>query len=368
MWRVLKFESDRARTLTTPALDFRKREVLEAIIDCYNQTAAPVGSRTIERRYGMGVSAATIRNTMADLEELGYVTQPHPSAGRVPTEIGYRVYVDTLMEAQELSIKEKQLIQERCASLDGNFEGIIEQTSKILSEISHYIGFVLTPELHDSILRRLELIPIDGNGDSSEYRGKVLAVLLMESGVVKNHIVPVSNDLSGKDIRRIGRILNEKLVGLSLRRIQQISQDTADLKAIFDTYLSDSVVAFTRDTFSLNQEIHVYLAGASNFFSQPEFLEVDKIEPLFRLFEQKEQMIGLLAPQQATPGIQVVIGSENRYEGMEMCSVVHSCYTSHSDVLGTIGIIGPTRMQYSRIVSIVDFTAQVMSQVFEHTL
>ena len=354
--------------MATSTLDFRKREVLEAIIECYNQTAAPVGSRTIVRRYGMGVSAATIRNTMADLEELGYVTRPHPSAGRVPTEIGYRVYVDTLMEAEELSNKEKLLIQERCASLDGSFEGIIEQISKILSEISHYIGFVLTPELHDSILRRLELIPIDEDDDNSEHQGKVLAVLLMASGVVKNHIVPVSKDLSDKDIRRISRILNEKLVGLSLQRIQQISQDTAHLKVIFDTYLSDSVVAFTRDTFSLNQEIHIFLDGASNFFSQPEFLQVEKIGPLFRLLEQKERIAGLLSPQQPTSGIQVVIGSENKYEGMEMCSVVHSCYTSHGDVLGTIGVIGPTRMQYSRIVSIVDFTAQVMSQVFEHTL
>ncbi len=349
-------------------MDFRKREVLEAIIECYNQTAAPVGSRTIERRYGMGVSAATIRNTMADLEELGYVTQPHPSAGRVPTEIGYRVYVDSLMEAEELSNKEKLLIQERCASLDGGFEHVIEQTSKILSEISHYIGFVLTPELHESILRRLELIPIDGDDDNSKHQGKVLAVLLMASGVVKNHIVPVSKDLTDQDIRRISRILNEKLVGLSLQRIQQISQDTAHLKAIFDTYLSDSVAAFTRNTFSLNQEIHIYLDGASNFFSQPEFLQVDKIEPLFRLLEQKERITGLLSLPQPTSGIQVVIGSENNYEGMEMCSVVHSCYTSRGDVMGTIGVIGPTRMQYPRIVSIVDFTAQVMSQVFEHTL
>ena len=354
--------------MATPTLDFRKREVLEAIIECYNQTATPVGSRTIERRYGMGVSAATIRNTMADLEELGYVSQPHPSAGRVPTEIGYRVYVDTLMEAEELSNREKLLIQERCGSLDGGFEEVIEQISKILSEISHYIGFVLTPELHGSILRRLELIPIDGDDDNSEYQGKVLAVLLMASGVVKNHIVPVSKDFTGQDIRRISRILNEKLVGLSLQRIQQISQDTADLKAIFDTYLSDSVATFTRNTFSLNQEIHIYLDGASNFFSQPEFLQVDKIEPLFRLLEQKERIAGLFSFPQPTAGIQVVIGSENKYEGMEMCSVVHSCYTSRGDVMGTIGVIGPTRMQYPRIVSIVDFTAQVMSQVFEHTL
>ena len=349
--------------LTTPILDARKRKVLEKIIDCYNRTAKPVGSRTVARQYGMGLSAATIRNTMADLEELGYVTQPHTSAGRVPTEMGYRVYIDNLMKSQELSTKEKKFIQEGVASSSDDFEKIIEQTSKILSEISHYIGLALTPELHENILSRLELVSID----SAEHKGKVLAVLVMTSGTVKNHLVPVHRNLSAEDIYRIKCILNEKLVGLPLRKIRQISQDTAQLKEIFSTYLSEPVVAFTRDTFSLEREIHVYLDGASNFFSQPEFLDVQKIKPLFRLLEQKDQIADLFSPRQNNPGIQVFIGSENECEGMEMCSVVCSDYSIHGDMFGTIGIIGPTRMEYPRVVSIVKFTARIINQMFENS-
>ena len=354
--------------MTPPTLDVRKRHVLETIIDCYHQTAEPVGSRTVSRRYSVGLSAATIRNTMADLEELGYVSQPHTSAGRIPTELGYRVYIDNLMTSQELSTKEKEFIRKRYAASTGDFEQTMEQTSKILSEISHYIGIALTPELHDSILRRLELIPIDTNQNDAERQEKVLAVLVMASGTVKNHVVPIHKDLSYEDIHRIKSILNEKLAGLPLKEIRQISQNAEQLKAIFDTHLSEPVVTFTQDTFSLNREIHVYLDGASNFFSQPEFLEVQKIKPLFRLLEQKDQIADMLSPTQSGPGIQVFIGSENEYEGMEMCSIVRSGYTVRGHMFGTIGIIGPTRMEYPRIVSIVKFTARFISQMLENAL
>jgi heat-inducible transcriptional repressor len=349
--------------LATPVLDIRQREVLEMIIDCYRRTAEPVGSRTVARRYGINLSPATIRNTMADLEDLGYVKQPHTSAGRVPTELGYRVYIDSLMKFYELSPREKDFIREGVTTSIVDLETIMEQTSRILSEISHYIGIALTPELHEGTLRHLELIPIDTTSDDSERQRRVLAVLVMASGTVKNHVVLVHKDLSGEDIHRIKRILNEKLSGLPLKKIQQISQDAMQLKALFDPYLSEPVAAFTRDTFSLDKGTHVYLDGASNFFSQPEFLEVQKIEPLFRLLEQKDQIADLLTPRQS-PDIQVLIGSENACEGMELCSVVCSGYSIHGDMYGTIGVIGPTRMEYSRIVSIVSFTARCISQMF----
>ena len=344
--------------MTTPVLDTRKCKVLEAIVDCYHRTAEPVSSRAIARHYGMGLSAATIRNTMADLEELGYVAQPHTSAGRIPTRLGYRVYVDRMMTAQELTPKEKQFIRERSASANHDFEEIMEQTSRILSEISHYIGVVLSPELHEGILRRLEFIPIDDE--------KVLAILLMASGVVKSQVVPISKDLSNENIHQISRILNEKLVGLPLKKIRQISQDPVQLKAIFDHHLSAPAAAVTRRTFSLDQEIHVYLDGTSNFFSQPEFLEVQKIEPLFRVLERKDQIANILSPQGKDREIQILIGSESRCEGMELCSVVRSSYHTQGNQFGTIGVIGPTRMEYSRVVSIVKFTAQVISQLFEN--
>ena len=345
--------------MTNSALDPRKHTVLEAIVDCYNRTAEPVSSQKIVQDYDMGLSAATLRNTMADLEELGYLTHPHTSAGRIPTEGGYRVYVDSLMTDQKLSQREKQFIRDGYAAATRDFEEIMEQTSKILSAISHHIGVVLSPELHESILRRIELISID-----SEH---ILAVLLMASGAVKNQVVPIPKDLSDDELYRINQILNEKLAGLPLKKIRQISQDPVKLKAVFDQRLSDPIVTVTRNTFALEQETHVYIDGTSNFFSHPEFGEVQKIESLFRVLEQKKQIADLLSARQDPLGIQVLIGTENGCEGMEMCSIVRSGYRVRGNQLGTIGVIGPTRMAYPRIVSIVKYTSQTISELFEES-
>ena len=346
--------------MITPMLDSRKHAVLEAIVDCYNRTAEPVSSQKIVRDYDMGLSAATLRNTMADLEELGYLTHPHTSAGRIPTEGGYRVYVDNLMTAQKLSRREKQFIRDRYAASRRDFEEVMEQTSKILSAISHHIGVVLSPELHESILRRLELISIDSD--------HILAVLLMASGAVKNQVVSLPKDLSDGELYQINRILNEKLAGLPLKQIRQISQDPVKLKAVFDRPPSDPIAVVTRNTFALEQETHVYIDGTSNFFSHPEFGEVQKIESLFRVLEKKEQIADLLSTRQEPLGIQVLIGSENGCEGMEMCSVVRTNYRVRGNQFGTIGVIGPTRMAYPRIVSIVKFTSQMISDLFEESL
>ena len=307
----------------------------------------------------MGLSAATLRNTMADLEELGYLTHPHTSAGRIPTEQGYRVYVDSLMTDQKLSQKEKQFIRDGYTSPTRDFEEIMEQTSKILSAISHHIGVVLSPELHESILRRIELISIDSK--------HILAVLLMASGAVKNQVVPIPKNLSDDELYRINQILNEKLAGLPLKQIRQISQDPAKLKSVFDQRLSDPIVTVARNTFALEQETHVYIDGTANFFSHPEFEEIQKIESLFRVLEQKKQVADLLSTQQEPLGTQVLIGTENGCEGMEMCSIVRSNYRVRGNQFGTIGVIGPTRMAYPRIVSIVNFTSQTISEMFEES-
>ncbi|MCZ6681522.1 MAG: heat-inducible transcriptional repressor HrcA [Candidatus Poribacteria bacterium] len=353
---MLKLPKIEALPLTTPVLDARQRNILEAIVECYNQTAEPVSSRRIARDYEMGLSAATIRNTMADLEDLGYVTQPHTSAGRIPTEQGYRVYVDSMMTTEELSLREKQRIQDGYVSSNRDFEEIMEQTSKILSETSHYTGIAVSPELDESVLHRLELISIDSK--------HILAILLMASGVVKNQVVPITDNLSDEEVSRMSRIFNEKFAGLPLKQIRQ----TAQLKAVFDQYPSEPMAVVVHHTLSLDSEIHVYIDGASNFFSQPEFGDIQKIEPLFRVLERKEQVADLLSAPPSEFGTQVLIGSESGCEGMEMCSIVRSNYRTQGNQFGTIGVIGPTRMAYPRVVSIVKFTAEVISQFFEPSL
>ena len=341
-------------------LDARQSAVLDSVIACYSRTAEPVSSKAIVQDYGMGLSAATIRNTMADLEELGYLTHPHTSAGRVPTETGYRLYVDRLMTAAELSAIEKEHIRARFASANRQFEEAMEQTSKILSEISQYIGVALSPQLHESILQRLELISID-----TEH---VLAVLVMASGIVESKRIALPHSHSNASIQQISRILNEKLAGCSLKEIRSLSQDAAKMGAVFACNPSAPIAIVARDTFALEREIYVYIEGASNFFGQPEFGEVGKIEPLFRTLEKKKQLADTLSRQQPDSGLQVLIGSENQCEGMEMCSVVRAPYRVRGDQYGTIAVIGPTRMAYARVVSIVKYTAHVVSQFLEASL
>jgi len=343
--------------LASSTIDERKRDILEAIIHCYTLTAQPVGSRTIERKYSLGLSAATIRNTMADLEEMGYVAQPHTSAGRVPTESGYRFYVDQLVEVSPLSEDDKQRMKRSYDDARQEMEYIMEQTSKILSLISQYIGVVISPKLKESILRRLELISVAAE--------RILVVLMMESGMVKSRIIAVEGEIPSKSLQKINSLLNEKLSGLPLKKIRNISENPAQMKAIFDEEMSEQAMALTKNAFSLEPEIEVYLEGATSLFGQPEFEDQQKMEAVFRALEEKEYITNILVPQLHKPGIRILIGSEMQYAGMEHCSMISYTYKLGEHSIGVLGIIGPTRMAYHRIIPIVDFTARMMSETLE---
>ena len=198
-----------------PSLDARRRQILEAIIHCHIMTAQPVGSRVIAKRYDLGLSAATIRNTMADLEELGLVTQPHTSAGRIPTENGYRYYVDSLMEVSTLSEGERSKIQRSYGDVRREFDHLMQQTSRILSNLSHYIGVVMSPVLHTKILKRLEILKISDD--------RLLAVLVIEPGVIRNRVVLRGESLTSEDLIRINNILNARLAGRSVSELQRLA-------------------------------------------------------------------------------------------------------------------------------------------------
>jgi len=294
---------------------------------------------------------------MADLEEMGYVTQPHTSAGRVPTESGYRFYVDKLMEVSPLSEADRQRMQHCYDDARQEMEYIMEQTSRILSLISQYIGVVISPKLQESILRRLELISVDS--------ARILVVLMMESGMVKSRYIAVEGEIPPKSLQKINRLLNEKLSGLPLKKIRNISENPTQMKAIFDEDMSEQAMELTKNAFSLEPEIEVYLEGATNFFCQPEFEDRQKMEAVFRALEEKEYITSLLVPQLYKPGIRILIGSEMQYAGMEYCSMISSTYKLGKHSVGVLGIIGPTRMAYHKIIPIVDFTARMMSKTLE---
>jgi len=329
----------------------RQRKILESVIHCYTLTAEPVGSRTIARKYGLGLSPATIRNVMADLEEMGYLYQPHTSAGRVPTEKGYRVYVDELMEESELTPEEKRLIRSEYEKIKHEVDRIIEHTSRILSLISRYIGVAATPPLREGAFKRLELISVGAN--------TVLSVIITFSGIVRNKLISLDFELPDKVLNRIAVLINERLSGLPISRIRELAQNPVELRRMLD--LEGREIDLVRYALDIEPDVQVYLDGQANILSQPEFSSIERSERVFRALEKKDRIWRILFPKSSSD-VEVKIGSEVKCEGMEECSVVSATYKV-GDLTGTIGIIGPKRMVYPKIIPLVRYTAQIVSSI-----
>lgn len=333
-------------------LSARKRRILEAIVIDHIKTAQPVGSRTIARRYKMGFSPATIRNEMADLEEMGYLFQPHTSAGRVPSQRGYRYYVDELMQEEQLAEEEKACIC-RIFSYEKiwEIEEIIRQASQLVSALTNYTSLILGPRLKKSAFKKLQIMPID--------RQRGLLVLVADTGVIKKNMINIPQSLSPGELNRIVSYLNQRLEGLTINQI------TAELirEMRYDLYQHTN---FLETTFTLleeslaEDESRVFLGGTTNIFNQPEFIDVDRIKSLLSLFERHSLLANLLArPLAGVEGIVIKIGRENILKEVQECSLVMTTYCLGREIVGTIGILGPTRMEYSRAVAVL---RQVVNQ------
>lgn len=333
-------------------LSARKMEILGAIVTDYVKTAQPVGSRTVSRRYKMGFSPATIRNEMADLEEMGYLLQPHTSAGRIPSQKGYRYYVDELMQEEDLDNEDKGRIYRIFAyERIREIEEIIRQTSQLISSLTNYTTLILGPRLKKSAFKKLQIMPIDSK------RG--LLVLVADTGVIKNKLINLPQALSQGDLNRLVTYLNQRLEGLTIDRI------TAGLIRELRRDLYHHI-NFVEATFTLleeslaEDESRVFLGGTTNIFNQPEFGNIEKVKSLLSLFEQHSLLANLLArPLAGIGGIVIKIGRENILQEVHECSLVMTSYCLGREVVGTIGILGPTRMAYSRVVAVLQ---QVVSQ------
>ncbi len=333
-------------------LSERKKDILQAVVTDYIKMAQPVGSRTIARRYQVGLSPATIRNDMADLEEMGFLLQPHTSAGRVPTQKGYRYYVDNLMESADLEEKEQNVINqvfeyEKLREI----EEIIKYTSNLLSSLTNYTTLVLGPQLKKSAFKKLQIMPLDSQ--------RALLVLVADTGFVKNKVITLPQMLSSGELNRIVSYLNQRLEGLTIDKIT--SRLISELRR--DLYHH---IRFLEDTFTLLEESlaederRVFLGGTTNILSQPEFGDIEKVKALLSLFEQNSLLASLLSrPVAGVEGITVRIGSENILEEVQECSLVIATYCLGKEVVGTIGVLGPTRMDYSRTIA-------VLQQIINH--
>jgi heat-inducible transcriptional repressor len=331
----------------------RGRQVLQAVIFEYIVTAEPVGSRQVAKKYALALSAATIRNTMADLEELGYLTHPHTSAGRVPTDKAYRFYVDTMGGATGVTRPEALQLQRQVAGSRGDIDELMEATSNQLSTLSHYAAVILAPPLRQTRLERVDLIPVD--------RDRALVVIATETGWGTSRILTLDEAISAAELSEVARILTARYGGLSFQDIRTRLGE-ASVPADPDRVERLSHV-LARKAFASLWDRNLFYSGTTNILDQPEFADIATMRAILRAFEEKRQLIELLtARASASDGVQVVIGSEMPYQEMHETSLVAAAYKYGDRVLGVLGVVGPRRMPYAKIVPLVDYTARLVSR------
>lgn len=345
-------------------LDERSQNILKGIVLSYIRTAYPVGSRSLTKSFNFGLSPASIRNIMADLEEMGYLTQPHLSAGRIPTEKGYRFYVNGLLDVidqervmEDLGIEQYQVHQTE------DTKQLFQETSRLLSMHSHYAGIVLTPKFANMFFQHLQFIKL------RKYH--ILMVFVSMEGLVKTKVIETEKDFSQQELGRFSSFLNDRFKGMALEEIKssllnQMREDKEQYSRLLQKALDLMNKAFQEAQGKPYGE-ELFLEGATNILDLPEFSNVEKMKTLFKAFEEKYIMMKLLDSCFDNEGVQVFIGSENAFLGINDCSMVITNYKRGSQVLGVLGIIGPTRMEYSKVIPLVDYTAKWLSQVLAQT-
>ncbi len=338
-------------------LDDRKRRILKAIIDDYIDTAEPVGSRTIARKHEIGLSSATIRNEMADLEEMGYLTQPHVSAGRIPSDKGYRYYVDQLMNARELTKEEIDSLGSAMEIKINELSQLIRQASAVISHFTRYTSVALTPQMKKSTLKTIQVVPMD--------YGKALVIVVTDAGIARNSLVRINEKVSSDLLIKISNVLNEKLCGLSIGEIPSaIVLDDRD-EAIISKNVLTSILSSVRDCINQIDNAEVYLEGTTNILNYPEFSDIIKAKELLNILDEKELLHKLFGHEKESDGIRIQIGSENRIEEIKDCSLITTTYSLGNKVVGTIGIIGPTRMKYPEVISSLHFIGNKINEEIE---
>ncbi len=329
----------------------RHKHVLRFIVRSYIDTASPVGSKHLVQKYGMKYSSATVRNDMATLERIGFIKQPHTSAGRIPTDEGYKYYVKSLMKKEKLSVQEKEKIYKRMDQIGGDVNLILEEASKILGQISQELSIVVTPWISWGIFDRLELIKLNET--------KILVVIHVQNRIVKTVILTVESDLKISELDKVASILNERLNGLTLNEIQQTLRDR--VKDIRDSnrLLLQKVIDSASDLFDFSEPFEVYTGGTQHIIFQPEFTDIHMLQSILSLIDNRKNLIRLFHRNATKTDVR--IGQENEDKRLHSFTVITTSYQRGNDV-GTLGIIGPTRMHYNRILPLIETMGAMMSQ------
>ena len=336
-------------------LDERKQKILQAIIKDYISTAEPVGSRTIARRYDLGVSPATIRNEMADLEMLGYLEQLHTSSGRIPSSKGYRFYVDGLLPRQEMSDKEKALINSWYHAKVKRVEEVFQETAKIISRVTKNISLVLAPQLSQAAFRCLQFLPLDDH--------RVIAVIMTDAGFVENRIIDMPSGAGFEDFQRMALVINKVLAGETFESIKPSSFKRIR-DEIMDSTLYEAALELIRRSLDSEKTERLYLGGTTQLLNQPEFRDVEKVKELLLMLEE-EQLLKDILHAHLGDGLSVTIGHENKFSGIQDCSIVTATYHLDGELLGTIAVLGPTRMEYGKAMALLGYMNENLSGVIK---
>lgn len=323
-------------------LNERKTKILHAIIKNYLETGEPVGSRTISKYTDLNLSSATIRNEMADLEELGYIMQPHTSAGRIPSDKGYRWYVDMLMSQKEQEITE---IKGQMLEKADKMEELLKQVAKVLANNTNYATMISTPTYNGNKLKFIQLSQVDDH--------QLIVVIVMEGNIVKNQIVTLDEPLSNEALLKLNMLLNTSLNGTSLEQINLGVIARLKEQAGIHSGVMSSVLDAVANVIQLDDDMEIYTSGATNIFKYPELSDKQSAQEIISAFEEKQQLADLVTETLASEennGIQVYIGDETPVKTMKDCSVVTATYELGEGMKGTIGIIGPKRMDYEHVM------------------
>jgi len=338
-------------------MDVRKIKILRAIINDYINTGEPVGSRTIAKKYDLGVSPATIRNEMSDLEDMGYLEHLHTSSGRKPSDKGYRLYVDKLMNQHQLSAEEELIIKSKL--LDTalfEMDKMLKQATLLVSELTKLTCIVNPPSVNHSAIKSLQLMSLDEN--------QMLLLVITDNGIIKNNIIKVLHcpqDMN--DIIRLNNIINSRLRGLNVEEINltvinNLRNDMAGYEDIFN-----AVLPVLYESLAKASSAEAYVEGAENIFNYPEFNDIEKAKEFLTLLGNKNKLQGLL---RGSANINIMIGNENTLDDARECSVVTAVYKLHDKPIGSIGVIGPTRIQYSKVVTVLDKIVSEINDSITH--
>ncbi|MBM7569611.1 heat-inducible transcriptional repressor HrcA [Aquibacillus albus] len=335
-------------------LSNRQLLVLQVIIDEFIHSAQPIGSRAISKKEEVSFSSATIRNEMADLEDLGYIEKTHSSSGRVPSEKGYRFYVDHLLSPFHLSSADLNVINHTFEKGMVEFEQVVQKSAKVLSDLTNYTSIILGPEVFETKLKKLQIISLSDH--------TAVAILVTNTGHVEHRSFSVPAQIQPTDLEKLVNILNDRLVDVPIIQLhEKLHTEVSDL---LNTYTNnyDTAYQYLKAALFEEQPVKLYVGGKTNILMQPEFKDIEKIRSLYSIIEKEDKLADLL--RSTSDGIKVSIGQENKIDAMQDCSLITATYTLGDRQMGTIALLGPKRMEYSRVISLINVLSNQLSRTF----